>query len=34
MDEIQTVIGDDRGWESEEEMLADMAKFRKERLGV
>lgn len=34
MDEIQTLIGNDKGWNSEQEMLADMAKFRKERMGI
>lgn len=34
MDEIQTVIGEDQGWDSEEEMLADMSEFRKERMGL
>lgn len=28
MDQIQSVLGDDKGWESEEDMLADMAAFR------
>lgn len=34
MDRIQSIIGDDKGWDSEEEMLADMARFRKERMGL
>lgn len=29
---IQNMFADDKGWESEEEMLADMADFRRERL--
>ena len=29
---IQNMFVDDKGWESEEEMLADMADFRRERL--
>lgn len=29
MKEIQEMFADDKGWESEEEMLADMAEFRK-----
>lgn len=32
--EIQNMFSDDKGWNSEEEMLADMAKFRKERMKV
>ena len=34
MEQIQSVIGDDKGWESEDEMLADMAAFRRERMGL
>lgn len=34
MDEFQTIIGNDRGWDSEADMLADMAEFRKERMGL
>lgn len=34
MDEFQSMIGSDKGWDSEEDMLADMAKFRKERMGL
>ncbi len=34
LDEIQTMFANDKGWQSEDEMLADMAKFRKERLGI
>lgn len=30
MDEFQVIIGNDKGWDSEDDMLADMAKFRKE----
>ncbi len=33
MDGIQDLIGDNKGWESEEEMIVDMANFRRERLG-
>ena len=29
---IQAIFAEDRGWESEEEMLADMADFRRERM--
>lgn len=32
MDEFQNIIGEDTGWDSEEDMLKDMAVFRKERL--
>lgn len=32
MKEIQEMFADDKGWESEEEMLADMAEFRRKRL--
>ena len=32
--EIQNMFSDDKGWNSEEEMLADMAKFRKERMKI
>lgn len=28
MDEFQSIIGDDTGWDSEEDMLKDMAAFR------
>ena len=28
---IQSLIGDNRGWASEEEMLEDMAEFRRRR---
>ena len=31
--EIQNMFSDDKGWDSEESMIADMAEFRKERLG-
>lgn len=32
--EIQNMFSEDKGWNSEEEMLADMAKFRKERMKI
>ena len=32
--EIQAMFADDKGWASEEEMLKDMADFRRERLGL
>ena len=34
MDEFQSVIGEDKGWDSEEAMLEDMSRFRKERMGL
>ncbi len=34
MDRIQTIVGNDKGWDSEEEMLEDMARFRRERMGI
>lgn len=34
MDEFQTIIGEDMGWDSEEEMLKDMADFRRERVFI
>lgn len=30
--EIQDIFSEDKGWDSEEDMLADMAKFRRSRL--
>lgn len=30
--EIQSMFAEDKGWDSEESMLADMAEFRRERL--
>lgn len=32
--EIQGIFQDDKGWENEESMIADMAAFRKERIGL
>lgn len=32
--QIQEVFKNDRGWNSEENMLADMAAFRRERMGL
>ena len=34
MKKIQTLIGSDYGWESEEEMIKDMANFRRERIKI
>lgn len=31
---IQDVFVNDKGWDSEESMLADMAAFRRERMGL
>lgn len=33
LDEINEIFKDDKGWNSEEEMLADMAEFRRKRLA-
>lgn len=32
--EIQDMFADDKGWDSEEDMLADMAEFRRSRLKL
>lgn len=32
--QIQEMFKDDKGWSSEETMIADMATFRKERAGL
>ncbi len=32
--EIQGMFQDDKGWDNEESMIADMAAFRKERMGL
>ena len=34
MQEFQDIIGEGRGWDSEESMLEDMAAFRRERLAL
>ena len=35
LQEIQSMFsGEDKGWASEEDMLKDMAEFRRERLGL
>ena len=34
LSELQFCFADDKGWQSEEAMLADMAAFRKGRLGI
>lgn len=33
MNEFQNIIGEDTGWDSEEDMLKDMADFRRGRLS-
>jgi hypothetical protein len=32
--EIQNMFVNDKGWDNEESMIADMAAFRKERMGL
>lgn len=32
--EIQGMFSDDKGWDSEESMIEDMADFRRERMGL
>lgn len=32
MNEFQSLIGENKGWNSEEEMIEDMANFRKSRM--
>lgn len=32
--QIQEMFQDDKGWDDEESMIADMAEFRKERMGL
>ena len=34
LNEFQSVLNGDKGWNSEEEMIRDMSKFRKERMGA
>ena len=34
MNEFQSVIGNEKGWANEEEMLKDMADFRRSRASV
>ena len=34
LEEIQGMFSNDKGWESEDAMLKDMAAFRRERLGL
>ena len=34
VEQIQNIFQNDKGWSSEESMLADMAAFRRERMGL
>lgn len=34
MEKIQNIFAGDKGWDSEEQMIQDMAAFRKERIGL
>lgn len=34
LSQIQGLFSDDKGWDSEKQMLADMAVFRKKRMGL
>ena len=34
INEFQSVLNGDKGWKTEEEMLKDMADFRRKRLGI
>jgi hypothetical protein len=34
LSEIQGMFAEEKGWDSEEEMIADMARFRKERTAL
>lgn len=34
LSEIQDLFEDDKGWDSEESMIADMAVFRRERMNL
>lgn len=34
MNEFQKIIGENKGWSSEEEMIADLADFRRNREGL
>lgn len=33
MEEIQDIIGDDKGWKSEDEMIKDLAEMRRRRMA-
>ena len=34
LSDIQGMFNDDKGWSSEQNMIADMAQFRRERMGL
>lgn len=34
MSQIQVMFEEDKGWEDEDSMLADMVAFRRERMGL
>lgn len=34
LSDIQKTFKDDKGWESEADMIEDMAQFRRERMGI
>ena len=34
LSDIQSMFKDDKGWASEQDMLEDMAQFRRERMGL
>lgn len=34
LSEIQSMFSEDKGWDSEESMIRDMAAFRRERMGL
>lgn len=34
MQEFEDIIGEEKGWNSEEDMLADMAAFRRKRMKI
>lgn len=34
LSEIQSMFSEDKGWDSEDSMIRDMAAFRKERMGL
>ncbi|MBD5450339.1 MAG: hypothetical protein HDR28_09375 [Lachnospiraceae bacterium] len=34
LSQIQVMFEEDKGWEDEDSMLADMAAFRRERIGL
>lgn len=34
LSQVQKIFKEDKGWDSEESMIADMAAFRRERIGL